>query len=243
AAYRTRGRRRRPCPPHQPAAGAGRAATVRVRARRAAPRSRRRIRRRARALPPLGRARAVGDARVRPHRTHRPGLAPDRGDRVSTDPTVRIDDGHRLVWRGGGETVVVEPWGRDSVRVRAALMRDVVDTDWALLPPASGAHDHVEIEHTDTGAVLANGDIRVELTTSAWFHEIVGHEVARCELAFTDADGRLLFRELPRGGSLNLQARQLRPRPGDDGVTLTASFESDPDEHLAGMGQYQQHVL
>ncbi|WP_232527931.1 glycoside hydrolase family 31 protein [Microbacterium suaedae] len=152
-------------------------------------------------------------------------------------------DGHRLVWRGGGETLVVEPWGRDSVRVRAALMGDVEDADWALVTPDARAHDRVRIEADSDGAVLVNGDIRVELATSSWFHEIVGHEVTACELTFRDADGRVLFRELSRGGSLNLRARNMRPRLGDDGISLTASFEADPGEHLAGMGQYQQHVL
>ncbi|WP_369375572.1 TIM-barrel domain-containing protein [Promicromonospora sp. Populi] len=152
-----------------------------------------------------------------------------------------------MIWRGGGETLVVEPWGRDSVRVRASLMGDVEDTDWALLPPASapddGTYDGAQAEVRADGATLVNGGIRVELTTSAGFHEVVGHEVSHCELAFYDADGRLLLRELGRGGSLQLRARNFRPRPGDDGHTLTASFESDPDEKLYGMGQYQQHVL
>ena len=161
---------------------------------------------------------------------------------VTDEPAVAAD-GLRLTWRGGGETLTVEPWGRDSVRVRAALMRDVDDADWALMPPADGAHDAVTVERTENGAVLRNGEITVELATSAWFHEIVGHEVTSCELTFRGADGQVLFRELRRGGSLNLRARNLRPRQGDDGIALTASFESDPDERLAGMGQYQQRVL
>ncbi len=157
------------------------------------------------------------------------------------EPPVRSQDG-RLVWRGGGETLVVEPWGRDSVRVRARVMGDVEDTDWALLPPSHDARD-VAVEVRPDGATLVNGAIRVELTCSTWFHEPVGYEVSRCDVAFYDADGRLLLRELGRGGSLDLRARHFRPRLGGDDHTLTASFESDPDEKLYGMGQYQQHVL
>ncbi len=152
-------------------------------------------------------------------------------------------DGTRLVWRGGGEVLVVEPWGRDSVRVRATVMGDVADTDWALLPPDPAAHANVSVEVRPDGATLVNGGLRVELTASSWFHEPVGYEVFRCDLAFYDAAGRLLFRELGRGGSLDLRARHFRPRAGGDGHELTVAFEADPDEHLAGMGQYQQHVL
>jgi len=164
----------------------------------------------------------------------------NRTDLPSSD--IRAD-GARLTWRGGGETLVVEPWGRDSVRVRATVMGDVEDADWALLPPDPRGHDDVTVGTSPDGATLVNGALRVELTTSTWFHEPVGYEVSRCELAFYDADGRLLFRELGRGGSLDLQARRFRPRPGDDGHVLTASFEADPGERLSGMGQYQQHVL
>jgi alpha-D-xyloside xylohydrolase len=152
-------------------------------------------------------------------------------------------DGARLTWRSGGETVVVEPWGRDSVRVRATVQGDVEDTDWALLAPDPETHDAARVELRADGATLVNGGIRVELTATSGFYESVGYEVARCELAFYDADGRLLLRELGQGGSLQLRARNFRPRLGDDGHTLTASFESDPDEKLYGMGQYQQHVL
>ncbi|WP_277212161.1 glycoside hydrolase family 31 protein [Isoptericola croceus] len=152
-------------------------------------------------------------------------------------------DGTRLVWRGGGEVLVVEPWGRDSVRVRATVMGEVEDTDWALLPPDPGAHADARVELRPDGATLRNGAIRVELAASSGFHHSVGYEVFHCELAFYDANGRLLLREHDRGGSLNLRARHLRPHQGGDGHTLTASFESDPEERLAGMGQYQQHVL
>jgi alpha-D-xyloside xylohydrolase len=174
----------------------------------------------------------------------------------ATDPATDLAalpvraDGARLTWRSGGETLVVEPWGRDSVRVRATVLGDVEDTDWALLPPAieagaadGAAPDDARVELRSDGATLVNGGLRVELTTTTGFSEIVGYEVSHCDLAFYDADGRLLLRELDRGGSLQLRARNFRPRLGDDGHTLTASFESDPDEKLYGMGQYQQHVL
>jgi alpha-D-xyloside xylohydrolase len=32
-------------------------------------------------------------------------------------------DGTRLMWRGGGEVLVVEPWGPNSARVPRALTR------------------------------------------------------------------------------------------------------------------------
>ena len=32
---------------------------------------------------------------------------------------------NRLIWRGRGETLALEPWGPDSLYVRAALMREL----------------------------------------------------------------------------------------------------------------------
>ena len=43
--------------------------------------------------------------------------------------------GDTVVWRGDGETLLVQAWGSDSVRVRARLMGDVLDTDYALQRP------------------------------------------------------------------------------------------------------------
>ena len=31
-------------------------------------------------------------------------------------------NGSQLIWRNSGETLVIEPWGPDSLRVRSVLM-------------------------------------------------------------------------------------------------------------------------
>src|SRR5699024_6630054 len=197
-----------------------------------------------RPLSPVGRTRPVHDAHLPAHHLSQSRRRLVEGDHV-TDPAdrnIRVR-GHQLTWTGAGETVVVEPWGRNSVRVRATMRGEVLDTDWALLAPEPADHTEVSIEVHDRGATLRNGAIRVELETTSWFHEPVGYDVFLSTLAFYDADDRLLLRELGRGGSLDLRARHFRAHQGGDGHALTASFETDPAEHLAGMGQYQQHVL
>ena len=148
--------------------------------------------------------------------------------------------GARVTWRGSGETLLVEPWGADSVRVRATLKGDVLDWDWALLAPE--ASDAV-VEVSGTRATLVNGRLRVVLEQTELVPEIVGYRVFRCHVEFWDhEEDRLLFRELGTGGSLNLRARDLRPHLGGD-LEVTAAFDADPTEKLYGMGQYQQHVL
>ncbi|MFJ4160051.1 TIM-barrel domain-containing protein [Microbacterium testaceum] len=148
-------------------------------------------------------------------------------------------DGTRLLWRGDGETVLIEPWGRDSVRVRARLMHDIADHDWALLPAEPV---DVAIEVDAERATLTNGRLRVVATSSTGIQLQTGYDRNFCHLSFFDASGRLLFQERDAGGSLALVAREHRPIPGGD-VRLTASFETAADERLYGMGQYQQDVL
>jgi len=148
-------------------------------------------------------------------------------------------DGSQIVWRGDGETVVIEPWGGNSLRVRAAVMSDVLDTDFALLPqPAL----EVSIDVEDNVARLTNGNITAVMTASSFHADAVGYRVHRCALSFYNQHGTLLFKELDAGGPLNLKARELRPHLGGD-FRITAAFESDPAEKLYGMGQYQQHIL
>jgi alpha-D-xyloside xylohydrolase len=148
-------------------------------------------------------------------------------------------DGTRLLWRGDGETVVIEPWGKDSVRVRARLMQDVADNDWALLDPPVLVP---EITIDAARATLTNGRLTVVATSWTGRSLQTGYDRNACHLAFFDGDGRLLFEERDPGGSLALIAREHRPIPGGD-VRLTASFDTAPDERLYGMGQYQQDVL
>lgn len=147
--------------------------------------------------------------------------------------------GQHLLWRGDGETLVVEPWGRDSVRVRAVMTGDVLDTDWALLPQAA---TDATVEVDGGTATLRNGRLTVVAVATSAVYESVGHTVHRCRLSFLDARGEVLFEEVGTGGSLQLRARGWRAHLGG-AHELTATFVARPGEKLYGMGQYQQHVM
>lgn len=157
---------------------------------------------------------------------------------TGTETTQFLVDGERLIWRGNGETVVVEPWGRDSLRVRARVKSPIRDDEWALLqqPPAFPA-----IEIDGEAATLTNGGITARLVAREWTDPANGYET-RCRISFLDADGHVLTEEAEAGSALRLQARRWEPRSGG-AYRLTATFEAQPDERLYGMGQYQQTVL
>lgn len=164
---------------------------------------------------------------------------PDSRKQLHMDTDAFALEGDRLVWRGDGETVVVEPWGRDSVRVRARRSGEVLDTDWALI----AAERHApEVSIEGPRATLRAGGITVVLEQQEGYGYQTGYHELSCSLSFYDRRGELLFRELGSGGALKLRAREQRPHLGGD-FRLTALFETSPDEKLYGMGQYQQDIL
>lgn len=67
-----------------------------------------------------------------------------------------------LTWVGDGETVRIEPWGANSIRVRARFMQPIADADWALLPPPADAPaPTIVIADDGSQASLTNGGITV----------------------------------------------------------------------------------
>lgn len=150
-----------------------------------------------------------------------------------------------ISWKGDGEVLRVEPWGADSVRVRASRTHEIGDNGWGLLPRSEeNPHDHVQISLAEDGseAELTNGGLTVTLTLQEGFNAGAGGMESRCSLRFSDAGNKVLLEELPRGGALALKARQYSP-VGGGALSATASFVSPEDEHLWGMGEYQQNYM
>ena len=140
-----------------------------------------------------------------------------------------VTDGVSITWRGSGETLRVEGWGLNSLRVRARMMGEILDTEYALLHPAAA---HCEIEVDGDAATIRNGKIDAVLrAVSVHNPAAVNRDQSQCEVEFRRSDGRTLLKELPTGGSLRLKARHWEPITGGD-HQLTASFESDPAEKL-----------
>jgi len=142
-------------------------------------------------------------------------------------------NGQQIIWRNHGETVVVEPWGPDSLRVRAVLMGDVADNRFALLDPVESP----DVELTlidDDHATLRNGKITAQLDVCGWKH--------RVRITFVNQKREVLLRETDGANALVLQSRKFEPIIGGDHA-LTATFDGFDGEHIYGMGQYQEDYL
>ena len=147
-------------------------------------------------------------------------------------------DGDALLWTGDGEYLRIEPWGKNSVRVRASKMHEIQEQEGALLPqnnPASGSHNYgITIDKPNRTAELRNGDIVVQAKASCGLYSGSGYEEPRCLLSFYKSDGTPLIQEIQSGGSLNLRARWFKPITGGD-YSIVASFTTPENEKLYGM--------
>jgi alpha-D-xyloside xylohydrolase len=138
---------------------------------------------------------------------------------------------NQIIWKMNGEKLVIEPWGRNSFRVRSRMMGEIMDTDFALLP---AEQVDAQIEMSEDEATITNGKIRAVIREVGWSQN--------CQISFYNDKGDLLLREIGQQGALNLTPRKFKPIIGGD-FRLTMSFESNEDEKLYGMGQYQQEIL
>jgi len=71
----------------------------------------------------------------------------------------------KLVHKLGDETMWIEPWGQDGLRVRITTGPEVSDTAWALTEPLSGSASNAEVvfELTDTMASIRNGSVSAQI--------------------------------------------------------------------------------
>jgi alpha-D-xyloside xylohydrolase len=144
-------------------------------------------------------------------------------------------ENNRLVRRFDSEELWIEPWGRNSLRVRATRRSRMQDSDWALLDPEPC---EARIVIDAQAATITNGNLTARLNREGW-------------LSFVGSEGKVLLeeywrdrRDLSRFTSpLNLAGRELRPIPGSSAYQITQRFEAAPGEKIFGLGQYQDPYL
>lgn len=143
-------------------------------------------------------------------------------------------EGNRLIREYDSEKLWIEPWGCNSLRVRTTHMAEMQPEDWALLPREA---PEVRISIKEDGAVIENGKIHAEIS-------------AEGKIKFRNYKDVVLLEEYVRNrnnlnefcSALNIDAREFKPILAGD-YELKLRFESDPEEKIYGMGQYQHPFL
>ena len=150
--------------------------------------------------------------------------------RISLEGNITVADS-TVCWQYDNEKLAIQPWGENSFRIRSSRYADYQYPDWAL---TEETQHNATIKQENGKTIIKNGKLTATLTNSG-------------QLTFINHKGEILLKEYWRtrqdlnefASALNLYAREMKPHLGGD-FALTARFESDADEKLFGMGQYQQ---
>ena len=156
----------------------------------------------------------------------------------------------RLIRKFDNETVWIEPWGDNSLRVRATLLPEMPDNKWALLDRQEKENDNLKIEIKNNEASIKNGNISATFTSRGTIifrnqkDEVILEEYIRQRAVLNDTGNEDVNVKTIKAFSstLKLNPREFKPILGGD-YNLTVRFESDPEEKIFGMGQYQQTFL
>ena len=169
--------------------------------------------------------------------------------------TVR-QEGNRLLIEKGVSQVWIEAWGRNSVRVRMSGEPKMDENDWALTEKVEKCDPQITVQDMDITDpwyrgeewsqyhmmgkeyTLVNGKITVKVNPEGW-------------ISFYNQKGDLLTAEYWRNRDrvcryavpIGVPAREMKPITGTSDFTLTARFEAFDDEHIYGMGHYQEKNL
>lgn len=148
-------------------------------------------------------------------------------------------DGKRLIFHYDAEELWIEPWGKNSLRIRATRNSHMPEEDWALLPHREGISEEWEIRKTETGAEIMGEKLRLTISELG-------------KIIIYNQRGKILLEEYwrnrrdvsnPKCSAIEVEGREFRPNIGGD-YHLTMRLESkNPQEKLYGMGQYQQPCL
>lgn len=128
---------------------------------------------------------------------------------------------NRITYTMRDETVVIEAYGADCIRVRASRCAAVSDESWTLLP---AEECRAEIAADDNRAEIKNGKITAEI-----FNVWGGYK-----LVF-NRGGKEILRTREEGDPV----RRYEHIEGDS-YRIKALFEANDGEHIYGLGQEQQ---
>ena len=161
-------------------------------------------------------------------------------------------EGNRIVKRYDEELLVIEPWGKNSLRVRTFIDQHYVERENALTEELTEEDIQAEVSVKDDTATIINGDIRA----------VLDH---RDRLTFYDKNNEVLLKEFIRlravkhddgsedvgtveftkdfNSTLKLKSREYNANNNGANFHTRVRFEPNEDEKIYGMGQYQQDYL
>ncbi|HYG23196.1 MAG TPA: glycoside hydrolase family 31 protein [Verrucomicrobiae bacterium] len=142
-------------------------------------------------------------------------------------PSSFTRDGSRLVWRSKEQTLWLEAWGRDSIRVRATTLADMTQRDWSLLRPGKSAS---KLSVQEKFARFVNGKLSATVDARS----------GRVRFFKTGSEEPLAEEIFAR---TNYPASRTFKSVGGDLFKCEASFTAFDDERIYGLGQRRHGLL
>jgi alpha-D-xyloside xylohydrolase len=135
----------------------------------------------------------------------------------------------KLIARGEGEIIQIEPWGKDCLRFRSTKRGQIEPQDWTLLPQENTS---TEIMIEDDKAIIKNGELTGEITRDGRVRYLSDKGVLLEELWIDHRVNNASVRK----------ARNYRALSSDL-FEVELYFKAFEDEKLYGMGQYANGFL
>jgi len=166
---------------------------------------------------------------------------------------------NRLILSDGFGTLWIEPWGKDSLRVRMTAERMMDKNDWALEEPVTNHQQDISITISEVDITepwhqhYPNPEKHIQKKQIASIKN--GKITAKIDhenyITFENDKGEILTQEQWRNRwridrfcvPTNTNGRELKPNHNTFDWKATARFEAYDDEKLFGMGQYQDSHL
>lgn len=154
-------------------------------------------------------------------------------------------DGNALIAKNNGETLRIEPWGKDSFRVRSTMFSEFKNLEWALTEKPAEATSVITIEEEDHWvgdgtidkkpiASISNGAIKA-VVNFAGIITFYKNDKQILREYFRMYDGTLS----KSSRCLKIVSREWKGVIGGRNYRLNMKFEANPGEKIYGMGQYQ----
>ena len=140
--------------------------------------------------------------------------------------------GNRIVWRFKEQILWVEPWGKDSIRVRATTLAEMPLRDWSLLAlkKVGQASSLSAQDRQDACATIVNGKLTATIDAKSGRVRFfkTGGKTPLCEEVFART---------------NYPPSRTFKSVGGDLFRCEASFTAFDDERIYGLGQRRHGLL
>ena len=150
-------------------------------------------------------------------------------------------ENEKLFYRFDKEILCIEPWGENSLRIRATQNADFLNATYSALINCENGKAKIRIANNQKSGEIIYGKIRCEIMETG-------------KLKFYNQKGELLLEEYDRNrmrknisgefnSALEIKPRMYKSHQGTNNYEISLRFESNSGERLYGMGQYQQDFL